>query len=310
MVRGHRLRETAISACDFTLSLREEGTAGAPEFPDRRTTPPSGSSVLRQNGKHMTSHRIYDWTPRAVVFDCDGTLVDSERHWQRARDIVLRDHGVVPGPDFTESAKGLHYTECGTLMARLAGKPEGSEEMTRQLLSAFRALVAEHPVATRGAPALVRTLGRTTPLAVASNCPADVVEFCLNSVGLRHHFRHIVVPEAGVRPKPHPDTYAEAARRLGVDCGSGLALEDSVSGLKAAATAGLRVIGVGPRPAPEAVALADLWVDALDDPRLLAWAQTRPPALQADRDTTRTAPARPTLPGQGGPARSGTRSVP
>ncbi|MER6124107.1 HAD family phosphatase [Streptomyces sp. NPDC001795] len=258
----------------------------------------------------MTSHRIFDWTPRAVVFDCDGTLVDSERHWQQARDIVLRDHAIEPGPEFTESTKGLHYTECGALMARLGGKPDRAEEMTLQLLATFRALVAQHPAATRGAQTLVTALGRGAPLAVASNCPADVVEFCLESVGLRHHFRHVVVPEAGVRPKPQPDTYAEAVRRLGVDCGSALAVEDSVNGLKAAVAAGLRVIGVGRRPGREALALADLWVDALDDPKLTAWAENRPSALREETGTARTGSAQPMVPRQGGPVRSGIRSAP
>jgi beta-phosphoglucomutase-like phosphatase (HAD superfamily) len=165
-------------------------------------------------------------------------------------------------------------------------------------------------VAVRGAPALVTALSRAVPLAVASNCPADVVEFSLQSVGLRHHFRHLVVPGAELRPKPHPDTYAEAARRLGVECGSALAVEDSVNGLKAAAAAGLRVLGVGRRPGREALALADLWVDALDDPGLAAWAQSRPTVLRDSAGTARRTEPRPRVPRQGGPAQSGTRTVP
>ncbi|WP_063784901.1 HAD family phosphatase [Streptomyces sp. TP-A0356] len=260
----------------------------------------------------MTAHRIFDWTPQAVVFDCDGTLVDSERHWQQARDIVLRENGVAPDPEFAERSKGLHYTECGALMARLAGTPDADEEMTQQLLARFRALVAQDPVAVRGAQALVRTLSRRAPLAVASNCPADVVEFCLKAVGMRHHFRHVVVPEPGVLPKPRPDAYVEAARRLGVDCGNALAVEDSVNGLKAAVNAGLRVIGVGREPSREAVALADLWVDSLDDPQLVAWAESRPPitARREDADHPRSASAHPMVPRQANRAQSGTRATP
>ncbi|MEU6095145.1 HAD family phosphatase [Streptomyces sp. NPDC047079] len=255
----------------------------------------------------MTTHRIFDWTPQAVVFDCDGTLVDSERHWQQARDIVLRDNGAAPDPEFTQSSKGLHYTECGALMARLAGKPEAAEEMTRQLLAGFRALVAQCPVAVRGAPGLVTSLSRFAPLAVASNCPADVVEFSLQSVGLRQRFRHIVVPGPGVRPKPSPDTYVEAVRRLGAECGEALAVEDSLNGLKAAVDAGLRVIGVGRNPGPKALALADLWVDTLEDPTLMAWAKSRPTAPRDEADGT---PVRPKVPRQGGRNQSGTRAVP
>ncbi|MGV9245760.1 HAD family hydrolase [Streptomyces sp. NPDC003710] len=263
----------------------------------------------------MTTQRIFDWTPQAVVFDCDGTLVDSERHWQQARDIVLRENGAAPDPEFTERSKGLHYTECGALMARLAGRPDAGEEMTRHLLATFRALVAQCPVAVRGAPGLVTSLSRSAPLAVASNCPADVVEFSLQSVGLRQRFRHIVVPGPGVRPKPSPDTYAEAVRRLGAECRDALAVEDSLNGLKAAAGAGLRVIGVGRNPGPEALALADLWVDTLEDPDLVAWAKSRPAARRQEArrqeaGAPHTAPVRPKIPQQGGRAQSGARTAP
>lgn len=259
----------------------------------------------------MTAHRIFDWTPQAVVFDCDGTLVDSERHWEQARDIVLREHGVAVDPGFAERSKGLHYTECGALMARLAGRPDAREEMTEQLLARFRDLVAQRPVAVRGAQALVTSLSRRAPLAVASNCPADVVEFCLRSVGLRHHFRHVVVPETGVRPKPLPDPYVEAARRLGVDCGSALAVEDSINGIKAAVGAGLRVIGVGRQASREAVALVDLWVEALDDPRLMAWAENRPAtARRVKAEHTGASSAHPMVPRQGSRAQTGSRAVP
>ncbi|MFI9648248.1 HAD family hydrolase [Streptomyces sp. NPDC052040] len=254
----------------------------------------------------MTIHRIFDWTPQAVVFDCDGTLVDSERHWQQARDIVLRENGAEPDPEFTESSKGLHYTECGALMADLIGTPEHSEEITRQLLTAFRGLVAQAPAAMPGAPGLVTALSRRVPLAVASNCPADVVEFSLQSVGLRQHIRHIVVPGPGVAPKPDPDTYAEAVRLLGAERGGTLAVEDSLNGLRSAVAAGLRVIGVGRAPGPEALALADLWVDTLEDRQLTAWATGRPPGRRTESGTTATAPVRPTVPRQGSRTQSRT----
>ncbi|MFJ2564511.1 HAD family hydrolase [Streptomyces sp. NPDC094154] len=260
----------------------------------------------------MATHHMFDldWTPEAVVFDCDGTLVDSEQHWQQARISVLRDFGCEPGPDFTERAKGLHYTECGALMAGVAGRPEAAGEMTERLLTTFRTLVAREPVAARGAKGLVTILSRVAPLAVASNCPADVVEFSLEAVGLRRHFRHIVVPDEEVRPKPHPGTYTEAVRRLGVNEGNTLAVEDSVNGLRAAVGAGLKVVGVGPRPGPEAAALADLWVGALDNAGLMGWAASRPRTVRRTTGTPGTAPARPSVPPPGGPSRTDTPSAP
>lgn len=229
------------------------------------------------NGRDMTAHPILGWTPAAVVFDCDGTLMDSEQHWQQARDLVLRGHGCAPDADFAERAKGLHYAECGRLMAETAGEPALAEQMTRQLLTTFRKLVAEDPVTMPGAVELVRRTSRFATLAVASNCPRDVVESCLDTAGLRGHFAHIVVPGDAVRPKPHPDVYLTAVRRCGADPADSLAVEDSLCGIQAASRAGMRVLGVGPRPGPEETALVDMWVSSLADPELLAWAENRVP---------------------------------
>ncbi len=225
----------------------------------------------------MTSHKILDWTPVVVVFDCDGTLMDTERHWQAARDNVLLGHGVPPDPEFAERVKGVHYADCGRLMAEFAGRPERAEQMTAQLLDSFRKLVADNPLTTPGAERMVTALARFAPLAVASNCPRDVVESCLNAVGLLHHFELIVVPGDSVRAKPDPDVYRTAVSRFGAEPADCLAVEDSLVGLQAAAAAGLRVLGVGPRPGEEALALTDLWVSSLADRDLLAWADGRRP---------------------------------
>ncbi|MDI5966234.1 HAD family phosphatase [Streptomyces sp. SL13] len=225
----------------------------------------------------MTVHTITDWTPSVVVFDCDGTLMDTERHWQAARDTVLLGYGVVPDPEFAELSKGVHYTDCGRMMAQFAGRPESTQAMTVQLLDAFRKLVAENPVPTPGAERMVAGVARFAPLAVASNCPLDVVESCLEAVGLLRYFERIVVPGDGVRPKPDPDPYLTAVRALGGEPRDALAVEDSVCGLRSAAAAGLRVLGVGPRPADEATELADWWVPSLAEPGLTAWVAGRIP---------------------------------
>ncbi|WP_073501162.1 HAD family hydrolase [Actinacidiphila paucisporea] len=215
------------------------------------------------------------WTPAAVVFDCDGTLMDTERHWQDARDLTLRAYGLNAAPGFAERAKGLHYTECGQLMADEAGRPELGGALTDELLAGFRTLVAARPTTMPGAPELVAHAAKFAPLAVASNCPADVVETCLSTAGLLPYFDHIVVPDDTVRPKPAPDVYLTAVRLCGADPAQSLAVEDSACGVESALRAGLRVLGVGPWPGEEAAARVDLWVRRLDDPDVFAWAGRR-----------------------------------
>lgn len=230
--------------------------------------------ALFENGRQMTSRRIFTWSPAAIVFDCDGTLVDTERHWQDARIRVFGEFGLKPRPGFAERAKGVHYTECGSLMAGEAGKPQLADDMTHSLLRHFMALVAEDPVTMPGAVALVRLAARNLPLAVASNCPLEVVESSLARVGLLGCFAHVVVAGDGLLPKPHPDVYATAVRLCGVRPEDAMAVEDSVTGVESARRAGMRVLGVGPRPAGEGAERADLWLRTLADPELQAWAHT------------------------------------
>ncbi len=218
---------------------------------------------------------LRSWTPAAIVFDCDGTLMDTERHWQDARERTLRDHGLRAAPEFAERAKGLHYRECGQLMADEAGRPELGAALTDALLAHFRTLVAARPQTMPGAPELVANAAKFAPLAVASNCPADVVETCLSTAGLLSYFDHIVVPDSAVRPKPAPDVYLTAARLCGAEPADSLAVEDSACGVHAAVRAGLRVLGVGPWPGEDLASTVDLWVDRLDDPEVFAWAGRR-----------------------------------
>jgi beta-phosphoglucomutase-like phosphatase (HAD superfamily) len=231
---------------------------------------------------------LLDWSPGAVVFDCDGTLMDSERHWQDARHRAFRDFGLKAPPGFAERAAGLHYADCGRLMADSVQKPELAADLAGSLLHHFLSLVADDPVTMPGAVELVGILSGRLPLAVASNCPLTVVEKCLARAGLRQHLQHIVVPtegsEAGgpddneapkVRPKPWPDVYITAARLCGVRPSQALAVEDSPTGLESAHRAGLRVLGVGPQPDGEARRRADLWLPSLRTPELLRWARAQ-----------------------------------
>lgn len=201
-------------------------------LPLSRPVASAPSGPIRTESR-MTADSILSWTPAAVVFDCDGTLMDTERHWEDARDMVLHSYGCAPSDGFAEKARGLHYTECGRLMADVAGRPELTGDMTESLLKHFRELVAADPTTMPGAPELVYSTVQFAPLAVASNCPLEVVESCLGMAGLRDCFSHIVVPDGTTRPKPHPDVYLTAARLCGVDPADTLAVEDSHCGIQA-----------------------------------------------------------------------------
>ncbi|MEU3732485.1 HAD family phosphatase [Streptomyces sp. NPDC033538] len=233
------------------------------------------------------SRTLPNWSPEAIVFDCDGTLMDTERHWQDARTRVFRDFGLPTPPGFAERAKGVHYLDCGRLMAQETNKPDLASDLSTALLAHFMSLVSEDPLTMPGASEFVRLCWRRLPLAVASNCPMEVMDESLLRAGLRRYFRHVVVPtvqrdfggsdkapddrsEQAVRPKPWPDVYSRAAQLCGVVPRSALAIEDSLTGVESASRAGLRVLGVGPLPKGGS-GQADAWTPGLDAEQILSW---------------------------------------
>jgi HAD superfamily hydrolase (TIGR01509 family) len=132
---------------------------------------------------------------------------------------------------------------------------EINREVVRRMQDGYRTELPLLP----GASEAVRALARRWPLGLASSANREVIDLVLELAGFGDAFRVTVSSEEVERGKPAPDVYLAAARGLGVDPASCVAIEDSTSGLRAAAAAGMTVIAVpNPHytPAPEALALA------------------------------------------------------
>jgi HAD superfamily hydrolase (TIGR01509 family) len=119
-----------------------------------------------------------------------------------------------------------------------------------------------------GAAEAVDRIAARWPLAVASSSNRPLIELALEQSGLRHFFKAVVSSEEVERGKPAPDVYLEAARALGVAPERAAAVEDSTNGLLSAHAAGMRVIAVPDQrypPEPDALAVADVVLDSLDE---------------------------------------------
>ena len=218
------------------------------------------------------------WTappPAAVVFDCDGVLLNTERYCLQSKIDVLATHGIAATDAVVERLKGRHYSVAGAVLADILGDGadagQASEEARRRQIELYR---SDDVAALPGALELVAAAAERGPVAVASASPYPAVLHGLGVAGFLAYVDpdHVVCPDAaGLPPKPDPAVYVEALRRLGASPDTALAVEDSGSGLRSARAAGMQVLGVGPRSSTELVALADLWVETLADPGLHAW---------------------------------------
>jgi HAD superfamily hydrolase (TIGR01509 family) len=210
------------------------------------------------------------WTPRAVVFDCDGLLLDTETVWQTAQDAVVGARGITLDPEDDAALHGSTLEVAAEIIARRAGQDE--QEILRDLTREFDRELAGGIRLMPGAEEIVRLAGAKVPLACASNSWLEALEHKLTLGGLRKHFTALEASDTVERAKPAPDMYAAAARALGVEPERALAFEDSGTGARSALSAGLRLIAVPTPGLP--VPSADLALGDLTDPDLAAWIAT------------------------------------
>jgi len=192
--------------------------------------------------------------PDAVVFDNDGLLLDTESVWTRAEEDLFERRGLEFTPADKRQLVGTSAEIAGGILERRLGEPGRAAELIEELNALVVAELERGVEAMVGARELLERLReRGTPLGLVSNSPLRFVERSIEIVGLRGHFDVILSAHEVAAPKPAPDPYLEACRRLGVEPGpSVVALEDSPTGVAAARAAGLTVIGV---PSVEGVAL-------------------------------------------------------
>jgi len=192
--------------------------------------------------------------PTAVVFDNDGLLLDTESVWTRAERDLFERRGL----EFTHTHKrelvGTSAEIAGAILERRLGEPGGAAALIEELNELVVAELEHGVEAMVGARELLHSLKqRGVPIGLVSNSPLAFVQRSLEIVGFDDRFDVVLSAHEVAAPKPSPDPYLEACRRLGVDPGPQVvALEDSPTGVAAARAAGLTVIGV---PSIEGIAL-------------------------------------------------------
>lgn len=182
----------------------------------------------------------------SVIFDLDGTLVDSEPNYYEAGRQTLAEHGV---PDFTwtdhERYVGISTQETVTRWKSLYGLrasvPELLADKNRRYLELARTATRAYPEMRKFVELLA---GEAVPMAVASGSSPEAIDAILAGTGLDAYLRTTVSADEVAHGKPAPDVFLEAARRLGADPADCVVLEDAAPGAAAAHAAGMRCIAI------------------------------------------------------------------
>ncbi len=191
---------------------------------------------------------------RAVVFDFDGVIADSEPlHYLGFRD-VLADEGIGLA-EAEYYARYLGYDDAGAFLAVAAdrGVRLGSTlvvDLVRRKALRLEELERQHSILFPGVADVIRRLAANCPLAIASGAIRPEIERVLDREGLAAYFQTIVAAGETGASKPAPDPYERAVALLSAAIGASLApgecvaIEDSRWGLESARAAGLRTIAV------------------------------------------------------------------
>ncbi|MEV0479167.1 HAD family phosphatase [Streptomyces sp. NPDC050508] len=182
----------------------------------------------------------------SVIFDLDGTLVDSEPNYYEATRQTLAEHGV---PDFTwaqhERYVGISTQETLTLLKERHGLKAPVEELLAETNRRYLALArAGTPVYPEMRKFVELLAAEGVPMAVASGSSPEAIEAILSGTGLDASLRTVVSADEVARGKPAPDVFLEAARRLGASPADCVVLEDAAPGAAAAHAAGMRCIAI------------------------------------------------------------------
>lgn len=200
--------------------------------------------------------------PGAVVFDCDGLLLDTEVCWTEAESELFARYGRTFDLEAKKALIGGSMDSSGRVFERLLDQPGRARELAAELYVLVLEKVRAHAEPLPGARELVAAVdGR--PRAVASNSPRELLLTALERGGFAHDFAVVVAADDVPSPKPAPDLYLRACELLGVAPADAVALEDSATGVAAARAAGLYVVGVPSLPGVELE--ADLVAESLLD---------------------------------------------
>ena len=184
--------------------------------------------------------------PDAVVFDNDGLLLDTESVWTRAEQDLFERRRTEFTPADKRELVGTSAEIAGGVLERRLGEPGRAAALIEELNELVVAELEHGVEAMVGARELLERLRRRgTPIGLVSNSPRMFVDRSIELAGFHELFDVVISAHEVAAPKPSPDAYLEACRRLGVEAGpSVIALEDSPTGVAAARAAGLTVIGI------------------------------------------------------------------
>jgi mannitol-1-/sugar-/sorbitol-6-/2-deoxyglucose-6-phosphatase len=206
---------------------------------------------------------------RAVIFDMDGLLIDSEPLWREAEVNVFSDIGVPLTFEKAAQTTGLRIDEVVKYWhERHPWKSPSQTEVHKRIDQEVLNLIKQKGMPKDGVEDVIALCAKfDLPMAIASSSSTKIIMAVIEKLGINNKLKVIHSAEFEEFGKPHPDVYINAARKLGVSPSNCLTFEDSVNGVISAKAAKMHCIAI---PEPELrgdkrFGIADIEVASLKD---------------------------------------------
>jgi len=177
---------------------------------------------------------------KAIIFDLDGTLVDSQPLLYKSYNTVFTKAGFPLNKKDWEM--WIHNSWAATEWIKYKKLPLVPSELRAEKKKIYEKLVIKELKLKPGVRTLVNNLWKKYPLAIASASRIESIKLCLKKFKLEKKFKILCAEENSMRGKPFPDIFLKTAELLHVKPEDCLVFEDSVAGLTAAKSAGMKCI--------------------------------------------------------------------
>ncbi|WP_462137379.1 HAD family hydrolase [Candidatus Mycalebacterium sp.] len=182
---------------------------------------------------------------RAVIFDMDGVLIDSEPLWEETETKLLKSMGAEYDPDFRDNVVGLSQVDSSKLIIAEFGLDCSPEELMEKRINLLLEIYSQKLTMFDGVKPLINGLReRGIKTALASSSPMKAISFVLEKFSIRGLFDAVVSGDCIKNGKPAPDIYLLAAAEMGVGPSECAAVEDSPKGAQSAVSAGMFCIAI------------------------------------------------------------------
>ncbi len=198
---------------------------------------------------------------KAVIFDMDGLITDSEPLWDKAKEPVLKSVGIEVNEELAHQHRGRVLKEnIAELYHEKPWQGISQEQVVAAIIQELIRLTKSEGKLMPGAQAALSLCAQQKlPMALASSSPSELINAVMDKFKLRHYFKVIYSAENEPFGKPHPGVFISAAKELKVVPHQCLVLEDAPSGVLAAKAAKMHCIAV-----PQADLRNDPFVNTAD----------------------------------------------